>query len=114
MLILVPWKPVVIIWLVMSGMLLFGYIAQSLLEGKNPFSIEKYHLERIYAQHSGVHNGSRQRHGEAANRHLHQNRSSARKTSPDGAPRQQTLQPCFGNDHLSQDHPRYSKVDAAS
>ena len=66
MLILVPWKPVVIIWLVMSGMLLFGYIAQSLLEGKNPFSIEKYHLERIYAQHSSGQNGSHQRHGEAA------------------------------------------------
>jgi len=37
MYILVPWKPVVIGWLLLSGMLLAGFVGSSLLHGKNPF-----------------------------------------------------------------------------
>ncbi len=38
MLILIPWKPVVIVWGLLSAMILFGYIAGSLIKGQNPFA----------------------------------------------------------------------------
>ena len=38
MLIFVPWKPVVMIWLLLSTMILAGYIASTLMEGRNPFA----------------------------------------------------------------------------
>jgi len=38
MYILVPWKPVVIVWLLLSGMILAGFIGSSLLQGKDPFA----------------------------------------------------------------------------
>jgi len=36
--ILVPWKPVVIVWLLLSGMIFAGFIGSSLLQGKDPFA----------------------------------------------------------------------------
>jgi hypothetical protein len=38
MLILVPWKPVVVIWLLLSAMILAGYISSTLMKGGNPFA----------------------------------------------------------------------------
>lgn len=38
MYILVPWKPVVIVWLLLSGMILAGFIGSSLLKGRDPFA----------------------------------------------------------------------------
>ena len=38
MYILVPWKPVVIVWALLSGMILAGFIGSSLLQGKDPFA----------------------------------------------------------------------------
>jgi hypothetical protein len=38
MYILVPWKPVVLVWGLLSGMILVGFIASSVLEGKDPFA----------------------------------------------------------------------------
>lgn len=38
MYILVPWKPVVLVWGLLSGMILVSFVASSLLEGKNPFA----------------------------------------------------------------------------
>ena len=38
MYILVPWKPVVLVWGLLSGMILVGFVASSLIEGKNPFA----------------------------------------------------------------------------
>jgi len=38
MYILVPWKPVVLVWGLLSGMILVGFIASSLIEGKDPFA----------------------------------------------------------------------------
>jgi len=51
MIILVLWKPVVIIWLLLSAMLWCGYVDSSLMEEKNPFST--YTLQSIHARHSG-------------------------------------------------------------
>jgi len=38
MYILVPWKPVVLVWGLLSGMIFVGFIASSVLEGKDPFA----------------------------------------------------------------------------
>jgi hypothetical protein len=38
MYILVPWKPVVLVWGLLSGMILAGFITSSVLEGKDPFA----------------------------------------------------------------------------
>jgi hypothetical protein len=37
MVILFPWKTIVVIWLVLSAMLWCGYVGSSVMEGKNPF-----------------------------------------------------------------------------
>ena len=36
--ILVPWKPVVVVWGLLSGMIFVGFVASSVLQGKNPFA----------------------------------------------------------------------------
>ena len=36
--ILVPWKPVVLVWGLLSGMILVSFVASSLLKGKDPFA----------------------------------------------------------------------------
>jgi hypothetical protein len=38
MYILVPWKPVVLAWGLLSGMILVSFVASSLLQGKDPFA----------------------------------------------------------------------------
>ena len=38
MYILVPWKPVVLVWGLLSGMILVSFVASFLLEGKKPFT----------------------------------------------------------------------------
>jgi hypothetical protein len=38
MYILVPWKPVVLVWGLLSGMILFSFVASSVLQGKDPFA----------------------------------------------------------------------------
>ncbi len=38
MVVLIPWKPVVFVWLLLSAMLWCGYVGSSLLERKNPFT----------------------------------------------------------------------------
>jgi hypothetical protein len=37
MYVLVPWKPVVLVWGLLSGMIFVSVVASSLLEGKDPF-----------------------------------------------------------------------------
>jgi hypothetical protein len=36
--ILVPWKPVVLVWGLLSGMIFVGFIASSVVQGKDPFA----------------------------------------------------------------------------
>src|ERR1700683_105088 len=38
MYVLVPWKPVVLVWGLLSGMILVSFVASSLLQGKDPFA----------------------------------------------------------------------------
>jgi hypothetical protein len=47
MVILVPWKPVVVGWCLLAAMLWVGYIGYSVLEGKNPFTMAQHHSYRL-------------------------------------------------------------------
>jgi hypothetical protein len=47
MFILVPWKPVVFVWLLLSAMLFFGYVGQSLTEGRNPFVPRGFYIDPV-------------------------------------------------------------------
>jgi hypothetical protein len=38
MYILVPWKPVVLVWGLLSAMIFFGFVASSVLKGQDPFA----------------------------------------------------------------------------
>lgn len=38
MYILVPWKPVVLVWGLLSAMIFFGFVASSVLQGTDPFA----------------------------------------------------------------------------
>ena len=38
MYILIPWKPVVLVWGLLSGMIFVGFVASSVLQGKDPFA----------------------------------------------------------------------------
>lgn len=42
MLILIPWKPVVVAWCLLAAMLWVGYVGYSVLEGKNPFAMAQH------------------------------------------------------------------------
>jgi hypothetical protein len=61
MLILVPWKPVVFVWLLLSAMFLFWAGAMCIVEGKNPFGIPKHNLRSSVSQVAG-HQGLHQKH----------------------------------------------------
>ena len=58
MLILVPWKPVVVVWCLLAAMLWVGYVGYSVLEGKNPFAMPQHHTYRLQT-HSTADNGAR-------------------------------------------------------
>jgi hypothetical protein len=36
--ILIPWKPIVLVWGLLSAMIFFGFVASSVLQGKDPFA----------------------------------------------------------------------------
>ena len=71
MLIFVPWKPVVFVWLLLSAMCLFWAGAMCVVEGKNPFGIPKYNLRSSVSQVAG-HQGLHQK-------HLHKAKSAGSK-----------------------------------
>jgi hypothetical protein len=53
MVILVPWKPVVIVWLVLSSLILAGYVASTLIKRKPLFAPYRLHPE--HGHHRSVH-----------------------------------------------------------
>jgi hypothetical protein len=50
MIVLIPWKPVVVIWLLLSAMFWCGYVCSSLMEGKNSFA--PYTFQELHARQS--------------------------------------------------------------
>lgn len=47
MVILVPWKPIVFVWLLLSAMFFFSCVAQSLIEGRNPFLPRGFYIDPV-------------------------------------------------------------------
>jgi len=47
MVILIPWKPVVVCWCLIAAMLWVGYIGYSVVEGKNPFAMAHHRSSRV-------------------------------------------------------------------
>ena len=60
MLILIPWKPVVVVWCLLAAMLWVGYVGYSVLEGKNPFAMAQHHSYHAQRQ-STADNGTRKK-----------------------------------------------------
>ena len=58
MVILIPWKPVVIGWSILAAMLWVGYVGYSVLEGKNPFAAAQRHSYHLQT-HSTADHGTR-------------------------------------------------------
>lgn len=53
MFILVPWKPVVAIWLLLPGMVFTGYVASTLMKGQP--ACTPYTLHQNHAHHRSQH-----------------------------------------------------------
>ena len=66
MLILIPWKPVVIVWGLLSAMILFGYFAGSLIKGQNPFAEFSLPTQHIVGKPHAPHTVPKQPHVHAA------------------------------------------------
>jgi hypothetical protein len=60
--ILVPWKPVVIVWALLSGMILAGFIGSSLLQGKDPFAPPTIVQRSTNMKASAAHTGQQPNH----------------------------------------------------
>ena len=55
MVILVPWKPVVVAWGLLAAMLWVGYVGYSVLEGKNPFAMAQRHSSSVQTHNTSGH-----------------------------------------------------------
>jgi hypothetical protein len=55
MLILIPWKPVVVVWSLLAATLWVGYVGYSILEGKNPFAMAQHNSHRIQTNSTSDH-----------------------------------------------------------
>ena len=53
--ILIPWKPVVVVWCLLAATLWVGYVGYSVLEGKNPFAMAQHHSYRVQAHSTANH-----------------------------------------------------------
>ena len=61
MLILIPWKPVVVAWCLLAAMLWVGYVGYSVLEGKNPFAMAQHHSYRLQTHSTADQRNSQQK-----------------------------------------------------
>jgi len=52
MVILIPWKPLVVAWCALAAMLWVGYVGYSVLEGKNPFAMAQRHSNHLQTHSS--------------------------------------------------------------
>ena len=66
MYILVPWKPVVLVWGLLSGMIFVGFVASSVLQGKDPFAPGATITQPAAAKTSTVHSGQQPKHSKKA------------------------------------------------
>ena len=64
--ILVPWKPVVLVWGLLSGMILVSFVASSLLEGKDPFAPGATVMQTTNARTGAARAGQQPKHSHKA------------------------------------------------
>ena len=62
MLILVPWKPVVIVFGFFTALILFSYYGSALIEGKNPFAPYGSAANRVAPGQPAAHSASEHKH----------------------------------------------------
>lgn len=60
MYILVPWKPVVVVWGLLSAMILFGFVASSVLQGKDPLAPGAIVTQHRVVNAGAIHSGQQQ------------------------------------------------------
>jgi hypothetical protein len=68
MYILVPWKPVVLVWGLLSAMIFFGFVASSVLEGKDPFAPSAAIAQRSATKATAAQAGQQPKHADKAAR----------------------------------------------
>ena len=68
MYILVPWKPVVLVWGLLSAMIFFGFVASSVLEGKDPFAPGATITQSAAAKTGTAQSGQQPKHSDKAAR----------------------------------------------
>jgi len=67
MLILVPWKPVVLVFGFFTALILFSYYGSALIEGKNPFVPYGSAASRVTAGQPPAHSSPDHKHTHKAN-----------------------------------------------
>lgn len=77
MLILVPWRPFIFGWLLLTGMILAGYAVYCIQEDRNPFSVEKYHLQQVHSHHGAGLGSSEQKRSRVKVQRSRQDRGAA-------------------------------------
>ena len=80
MLILVPWKPFVFGWLLLTAMILAGYAVYCIQEGRTPFSIERYHLQQVHSHSATASTASPRKHSRTVNQRPRQNSGASNAT----------------------------------
>ena len=68
MYILVPWKPVVLVWGLLSGMIFVGFVASSVLQRKDPFAPGATIMQPAAAKTGTVQSGQQPKHSNKAAR----------------------------------------------
>ena len=66
MYILVPWKPVVLVWGLLSGMIFIGFVASSVLQGKDPFAPGATIMQPAAAKTGTAQSGQQPKHSKKA------------------------------------------------
>jgi hypothetical protein len=66
--ILIPWKPVVLVWGLLSGMIFVGFIASSVLQGKDPFAPGATITQPAAAKEGTAQSGQQLKHSNKATR----------------------------------------------
>ena len=66
--ILIPWKPVVVVWGLLSGMIFFGFVASSVLQGKDPFAPAATITQPAAAKTGAAQSGRQPKHSNQAAR----------------------------------------------
>jgi len=90
MLILVPWKPVVFVWLLLSAMCLVWAAGMCIEQGRNPFAIPKHNLGSSVSQGTG-HQGPHRK-------HLHKAKSAGSKGESQATTAQARMEPQMYNE----------------